>query len=107
MEVVQACKVQLSLRLRLKNILNKPITLIVPLSVGTAADLIARVLEKSALKYLGQPLTIVNKPGGTGTIGWNELASSNPDGYTIGHLRLLNYFYNPFLYLRNMITQLR
>ncbi|MBU2701304.1 tripartite-type tricarboxylate transporter receptor subunit TctC [Sporomusaceae bacterium BoRhaA] len=63
---------------------DKPITLIVPWSVGTAADLTARILEKSALKDLGQPLTIVNKPGGTTTIGLNELASSNPDGYTIG-----------------------
>ncbi len=63
---------------------NKPITIIVPWSAGTASDLTARILEKSALKYLGQSLTVVNKPGGTSTIGLNELAGSNPDGYTIG-----------------------
>ncbi|MBP2628438.1 MAG: hypothetical protein H6Q68_3149 [Firmicutes bacterium] len=62
----------------------KPITMIVPFSAGGGMDLLARALEKSAPKYLGQPLVVVNKPGGTGTIGWNELASASPDGYTIG-----------------------
>jgi len=62
----------------------KPITIIVPFSAGGGTDLIARALEKVAPKYLAQPLVVINKPGGTGTIGWNELASSNPDGYTLG-----------------------
>lgn len=63
---------------------DKPITLIVPFSVGSGMDLVARLLEKTASKQLGQPLIIVNKPGGSGTVAWNELASSHPDGYTIG-----------------------
>lgn len=63
---------------------NRPITIIVPFSAGGGMDLVARALEKTAKNYLGQPLIVVNKPGGTGTIGWNELAGSNPDGYTIG-----------------------
>jgi len=63
---------------------DKPITLIVPFGVGGGTDLVARLLEKEAPTQLGQPLVIVNKPGGTGTIGWNELAGSTPDGYTLG-----------------------
>ncbi len=63
---------------------DKPITLIVPFGVGGGMDLVARLLEKSAPVNLGQPLIIINKPGGAGTIGWNELASANPDGYTLG-----------------------
>ena len=63
---------------------DKPITIITSFSVGGAADLVARELEKTAPKHLGQPLIVVNKPGGAGTIGWNELASANPDGYTLG-----------------------
>ena len=62
---------------------DKPITLIVPFSVGGGTDLVARLLEKRALEYLGQPLVVVNKPGGAGTIGWNEVAGSS-DGYTLG-----------------------
>lgn len=63
---------------------EKPITVIVPFSPGGALDIIARALEKKAPQYLGQPLIVVNKPGATGTVGWNELAAANPDGYTIG-----------------------
>jgi len=63
---------------------NKPITVIVPYSAGGGLDLLARSLEKKAPQYLGQPLIVVNKPGGAGCIGWNELASAKPDGYTLG-----------------------
>ncbi len=63
---------------------EKPITLIVPFSAGGGMDLLARALEKTATTNLGQPLIIINKPGGGGTIGWNELAGVAPDGYTIG-----------------------
>jgi tripartite-type tricarboxylate transporter receptor subunit TctC len=63
---------------------DKPITIIVPFSAGGAYDLVARALEKTAIQHIGQPLIVVNKPGGAGTIGWNELAGANPDGYTIG-----------------------
>jgi tripartite-type tricarboxylate transporter receptor subunit TctC len=63
---------------------TKPITIIVPFSAGGGLDLVARTMEKNALKYLGQPLVVVNKPGGAATIGWNELVNACPDGYTLG-----------------------
>jgi tripartite-type tricarboxylate transporter receptor subunit TctC len=63
---------------------DRPITIIVPFSAGGAADMIARALEKTAIQHLGQPLVVVDKPGGAGTIAWNELAGAAPDGYTIG-----------------------
>lgn len=63
---------------------DRPITIIVPFSAGGSLDLVSRALEKTAIQHLGQPLIIVNKPGGGGSIGWNELAAANPDGYTIG-----------------------
>jgi tripartite-type tricarboxylate transporter receptor subunit TctC len=63
---------------------NRPITVIVPYSSGSGIDLVARALEKNAFKYLGQPLVVINKTGGAGTIGWNELANASSDGYTLG-----------------------
>lgn len=80
---------------------EKPITVIVPFSAGGVFDMIARAMEKKAPQYLGQPLVVVNKPGGTGSIGWNELAASNPDGYTIGIVGmeiLINPLYGPTKY---------
>ncbi|MEN6567486.1 MAG: hypothetical protein ABFC57_14450 [Veillonellales bacterium] len=41
---------------------DKPITMIVPFGVGGGVDLVARAMEKKALQYLGQPITVVNKP---------------------------------------------
>lgn len=63
---------------------TQPITIIVPFSAGGGMDLVARALEKVATKHLGQPLVVVNKLGGAGSIAWNELSSAPPDGYTIG-----------------------
>ncbi len=80
---------------------DKPITLIVPFGVGGGMDLVARLLEKTAPTHLGQPLVIVNKPGGAGTLGWNELAGATPDGYTIsmtGIEVILQPLYGPTKY---------
>jgi tripartite-type tricarboxylate transporter receptor subunit TctC len=58
----------------------RPITILVPFSAGSPVDLMARAFEKTAVQHLGQPLVVVNKPGGGGTISWNELAGAKPDG---------------------------
>lgn len=63
---------------------TKPINIIVPFAAGGSMDMIARSMEKSAVKHLGQPLVVINMPGGGGTIGMNELAGAKADGYTIG-----------------------
>ncbi|WP_177503866.1 tripartite tricarboxylate transporter substrate binding protein [Anaerosinus sp.] len=63
---------------------DKPINFIVPFSAGGGTDLQARSLENLAPKYLNQNFIILNKPGGAGSIGWNDLVNAAPDGYTIG-----------------------
>lgn len=63
---------------------EKPINVIVAFSPGSGMDVTARTMEQLAPKYLGQPFVVMNKPGGAGTLGWNELAGAAPDGYTIG-----------------------
>jgi tripartite-type tricarboxylate transporter receptor subunit TctC len=63
---------------------SRPITFITPYQPGSGMDLAGRMLAKQAEKYLGQPILTVNKPGATFTIGTAAIASSKPDGYTIG-----------------------
>ncbi len=65
---------------------NRPITLIVGMPAGGTADLSSRLLAKIAEKYLGQPVVIVNKVGGSGTVGTAAFTGAKPDGYTIGYL---------------------
>ena len=61
----------------------KPIQLIVPWPVGGDTDLVARVWADYAEKILGQPIVVINKPGGGGVLGSTLVAKAKPDGYTL------------------------
>ena len=63
---------------------SRPISFIVPLPAGSGPELASRLIAKEAEKFLGQPIVIINKPGASQTIGISAIASSKPDGYTIG-----------------------
>lgn len=63
---------------------DKPIQIIVGMQAGGGADLSIRSLAQYARKYLGQPINIVNMPGGSGAKGYAALANAKPDGYTLG-----------------------
>ena len=62
---------------------SKPVTMIVPYRAGGSTDTMARVLAKALRKELGQPIIVVNRKGGGGTVGATFLKTSKPDGYTI------------------------
>ncbi len=61
----------------------KPVTALVGFPPGGSTDLIARTLEGVMKKHLGQPMVVVNRTGGVGTIAVTELVRAKPDGYTI------------------------
>ena len=62
----------------------RPITLIVPWGAGGGTDATARIIGSLMEKDLGQPVTVVNRTGGSGVVGHAAIASAQPDGYTIG-----------------------
>ena len=62
---------------------SKPITAIVPMAAGGSSDLMARAIEKFWTKYSPQPLVIMNKPGGGGVVGTEQVVRSRPDGYML------------------------
>ena len=63
---------------------GKVVTIIVPYNAGGATDVSTRLIASLMEKDLGVPVQVVNKPGGGSQIGVTELATSAPDGYTIG-----------------------
>lgn len=67
---------------------NRPIRIIVSYKEGGGTDIGARILTTEAEKRLGQKISIVNRPGADGEVGFTELAKSKPDGYTIGFINL-------------------
>jgi putative tricarboxylic transport membrane protein len=63
---------------------TKPIEIVVPFVPGGGTDLIARLTADWLGKKWGQPLLVVNKPGGGGIIGARSaLKDGRPDGYTV------------------------
>ncbi len=62
---------------------ERNLTIIVPYAAGGGTDAVARMIAQYAEPHLGQPVTIINKTGGGGAVGWAEAAKARPDGYTL------------------------
>lgn len=63
---------------------TRPIEIIVPFVPGGGTDLTARLVSDYLGKKWGQPILVVNKPGGGGMIGARAaLKESKSDGYTV------------------------
>jgi tripartite-type tricarboxylate transporter receptor subunit TctC len=62
---------------------NRPIKMIVPISVGSITDVASRLAAQELQARLGQPVVVINKPGAAMVLGGSECAKSDPDGYTL------------------------
>jgi tripartite-type tricarboxylate transporter receptor subunit TctC len=63
---------------------NRPVTLVVPLSAGGTADILARIVAEKLRDVLGQPVVVENRPGGAGgMVGTESVVKAGPDGYTL------------------------
>lgn len=63
---------------------ERPLTLIVPWGAGGGTDATGRMIAGLLKDELGQPVTVVNRTGGSGVVGHSAIANAAPDGYTIG-----------------------
>lgn len=68
----------------------RPIKMYVAFKPGGGTDVAARGIARYIQKYLGEDskIAIINKPGAGGEIGFTTLATSKPDGYTIGFINV-------------------
>jgi tripartite-type tricarboxylate transporter receptor subunit TctC len=62
---------------------SKPIRFVVSFPPGGVSDRLARVLGQHMQENWGQPVVIENRPGGSGFIASQAVASSAPDGHTL------------------------
>ncbi len=62
---------------------TKSVLLVNPVGPGGSHDLTGRALSSVAATYLGQPLIVQLKPGGSGSVGSEFVAKAAPDGYTL------------------------
>jgi tripartite-type tricarboxylate transporter receptor subunit TctC len=78
---------------------EKPIRLFAPFPAGGPTDTTARIVGQGLSSRIGQPVVVENQAGAGGTIGARQVATANPDGYTLLMIATANTFGTaPLLY---------
>lgn len=71
------------------------IDMIVPYPPGGGTDIPARLISEWLTRDRGWNFVVLNQPGAAGTIGLDQLARAEADGYTIGIGQTANMAINP------------
>ena len=61
---------------------TRPLTMVIGFNPGGSTDIQGRVLANVMEEFLGQPVNVVNQPGGGSAVAFTRLANTDPDGYT-------------------------
>ncbi|OZI41237.1 ABC transporter substrate-binding protein [Bordetella genomosp. 5] len=77
---------------------QKPISYVVPFTVGGSTDVVGRVIAQKLGERLGQSVVVENKPGAAGGIGATYVAKAPPDGYTLFGGTISTHAINASLY---------
>jgi tripartite-type tricarboxylate transporter receptor subunit TctC len=62
---------------------TKNVRVVVPLSAGSAVDIVPRIVLEQVGSQIGQSIVVENRTGASGTIGIRSVATSPADGYTL------------------------
>src|ERR1700749_4327064 len=63
---------------------DHPLRMIIPYPDGGSSDVLFRIMAKALKDKLGQPVGVENKPGASGRIGIDDVATRPPDGIASG-----------------------
>ena len=62
---------------------SRAVSIVVPYPAGGPVDPVARLYAEEAAGDLGQPVTVDNRGGGSGSIGTLAVARAEPDGHML------------------------
>ncbi len=81
---------------------DKPVKIVVPYPPGGNVDVAARLIAPGGLQAaLGQPFIVENKPGAGGMIAGEQVARSEPDGYTLFMAANGPLLFSPLIFKRD------
>jgi len=61
---------------------SQPMTMVIGFAAGGSTDIQGRVLARSLEEHFGQPVNVVNQPGGGGAVALTRFLNAEPDGHT-------------------------
>jgi len=77
---------------------NRPVTLVVTVPPGGAADFVARLIGNKLSEALGQSVVISNRAGAGGTTAAVQVSKTDPDGYTLLLNTIATHGIGPHIY---------
>jgi tripartite-type tricarboxylate transporter receptor subunit TctC len=80
---------------------TKPVQIVVAFAPGGSSDQVSRLVATYLTKKWGQPVSVVNKPGGGGVVGTAAVAQAAPDGYTINNAMVNTVAFAPAAQSKN------
>jgi len=61
---------------------DRPMTMVIGFAAGGSTDIQGRVLARVLEEHFGQPVNVVNQPGGGGAVALTRFLNAEPDGHT-------------------------
>lgn len=81
---------------------SRAVKVVVPYAPGGATDITARIVGDALKNVTGQAFVVINRPGAFGMIAIDEMAKSEPDGYTLMIGNVSTNAITPVLYAKKM-----
>ncbi len=76
---------------------DRPMTMVLGFAQGGSTDIQARVLAPVLEEYFGQPVNVVNQPGGAGAVALSRFMNAEPDGHTFTFGIMLGLTFSPLV----------
>lgn len=76
---------------------ERQITLVIPFAAGGSTDVVGRIVAERMSRELGQQIVVQNVGGAGGSLGAQQVAQAEPDGYTILMGTVATHALNPLI----------
>jgi tripartite-type tricarboxylate transporter receptor subunit TctC len=80
------------------NFPDRPLTYVITVPPGGAADFVGRAMAQSMGQVLNQPVVVDNRAGASGSVATGYVARAKPDGYTLLNGAISTHGIGPYFF---------